>query len=43
MAPALEGGYELLTVIQTASATVAVSYGAPNGPRIVLRALPYTV
>jgi folate-binding protein YgfZ len=42
-APALEGGYELLTVIQTASAAGTVCYGAPNGPPIELRALPYTV
>ena len=42
-APAPEGGYELLTVIQTASAAGAVAYGTPGGPPIALRALPYTV
>ena len=42
-APAPDGGYELLAVIQTASAAGAVAYGAPNGPLLELRSLPYTV
>ncbi len=44
VAPAPQGGHEVLAVIQSGCAEAGeIHLGAPNGPRLVLQPLPYTV
>jgi len=38
-----EGGCDILAVIQTGSASGAVRWGAPDGPLLEIRSLPYSV
>ena len=43
-APAPEGGYEALVVLQTSSAEAGQAHlGAPDGPALAFLPLPYTL
>jgi folate-binding protein YgfZ len=42
-APAPGGGFDLLAVVQTASAGETIRLGSPTGPELRFRALPYLV